>query len=117
MDLSGVLQMLGGVGLFLFGMSMMGDGLKRAAGNKMEMILWRLSSTPIRGVLLGLLAGVSLAAYPFCQKQIQSHVLLLYGLAILPVPFQNKFNEFKCLPSIETAQFYHVTLVVLLLLH
>ncbi len=55
MDLSGVLQMLGGVGLFLFGMSMMGDGLKRAAGNKMEMILWRLSSTPIRGVLLGLL--------------------------------------------------------------
>lgn len=55
MDFTGVLQMLGGVGLFLFGMSLMGDGLKKAAGNKMEMILWRLSSTPLKGTLLGLL--------------------------------------------------------------
>ena len=39
--------------LFLFGMSLMGDGLKKVAGSKMEMILYRLSGTPVRGVLLG----------------------------------------------------------------
>ncbi|MBQ6890993.1 MAG: Na/Pi cotransporter family protein, partial [Clostridia bacterium] len=37
----------------------MGDGLKRVAGNKLEVILWRLSSTPIKGALLGL--GVTAA--------------------------------------------------------
>ncbi|MBQ9923556.1 MAG: Na/Pi cotransporter family protein, partial [Clostridia bacterium] len=52
-------SLLCGVALFLFGMSVMGDGLKRVAGNKLEVILWRLSSTPIKGALLGL--GVTAA--------------------------------------------------------
>ncbi len=39
--------------MFLFGMSLMGDGLKKVAGNKLELILYRLSSTPLRGILLG----------------------------------------------------------------
>ena len=39
--------------MFLYGMSLMGDGLKRLAGNKLELILFRLSSTPVRGILLG----------------------------------------------------------------
>ena len=34
-------------------MSLMGDGLKRVAGSKMELILYRLSGTPVKGVLLG----------------------------------------------------------------
>ena len=34
-------------------MSLMGDGLKKVAGNKLELVLYRLSSTPIKGVLLG----------------------------------------------------------------
>jgi len=57
MRLSDVVLLLGGVALFLFGMSLMGDGLKRVAGNSLELILYRLSSTPLRGILLG--AGVT----------------------------------------------------------
>ena len=53
MGITDVLALLGGVALFLFGMSLMGDGLKRVAGNKMEMVLYRLSGTPLRGLLLG----------------------------------------------------------------
>ena len=47
------LALLSGVALFLFGMSLMGDGLKKAAGEKLELILYRLTSTPLKGVLLG----------------------------------------------------------------
>ena len=53
MGITNVLSLLCGVALFLYGMSVMGDGLKRVAGNKLEVILWRLSSTPLKGVLLG----------------------------------------------------------------
>ncbi len=59
MSISNILSLLCGVALFLYGMSVMGDGLKRVAGNKLEVILWRLSSTPWKGVLLGL--GVTAA--------------------------------------------------------
>ena len=46
-------MLLGGVAMFLFGMSLMGDGLKKVAGNKLELILYRLSGTPLKGILLG----------------------------------------------------------------
>ena len=52
-----VLTLLSGVALFLFGMSLMGDGLKKVAGNKLEVILYKLTSNPIKGILLG--AGVT----------------------------------------------------------
>lgn len=48
-----VLSLLCGVALFLYGMSLMGDGLKKVAGNKLEKILYKLTSTPIKGVFLG----------------------------------------------------------------
>lgn len=38
---------------FLFGMSTMGDGLKKVAGSKLENYLWKLSSTPVKGFALG----------------------------------------------------------------
>ena len=57
MSISSVLSLLGGVALFLFGMSLMGDSLKKVAGNSMERILFRLSNTPLKGLLLG--AGVT----------------------------------------------------------
>lgn len=53
MNLFGIITLLGGVALFLFGMSLMGEGLKKVAGSKLEVILYRLSSTPLKGVLLG----------------------------------------------------------------
>ena len=53
MEIKDIITLLGGVALFLFGMSLMGEGLKKVAGNKMELVLYRLSSTPVRGVFLG----------------------------------------------------------------
>ena len=53
MNLSHVLSLLGGVALFLFGMTLMGDGLKKVAGSKLELVLYKLSGTPLRGLLLG----------------------------------------------------------------
>ncbi len=53
MGISEVISLLGGVALFLFGMTLMGDGLKKVAGNKLELILYRLSGTFFRGMLLG----------------------------------------------------------------
>ena len=53
MTIFDVITLLGGVAFFLFGMSTMGTGLKSLAGNRMERILWSLSSMPIKGLLLG----------------------------------------------------------------
>lgn len=53
LEINDILTLLGGVALFLFGMSLMGDGLKKVAGNKLEVVLYRLTSTPLKGVLLG----------------------------------------------------------------
>ena len=57
MGTTSILLLLSGVALFLFGMSLMGDGLKRVAGNKLEPVLYRLTNTPLKGILLG--AGVT----------------------------------------------------------
>lgn len=53
MGVVGIASLLGGVALFLFGMSVMGDSLKKVAGNKLEVILYKLSGTPVKGILLG----------------------------------------------------------------
>ena len=53
LSIANVISLLGGVALFLFGMSLMGDGLKKVAGNKLELVLYRLSGTPVKGLLLG----------------------------------------------------------------
>ena len=53
MGVSDIISLLGGIALFLYGMSVMGDNLKKVAGSKLELILFRLSSTPLKGVLLG----------------------------------------------------------------
>lgn len=53
MDIFDVLQMIGGLCLFLFGMETMGDGLTRTSGSKLEGILSSLTSSVPKGVLLG----------------------------------------------------------------
>ena len=55
MDIFGILDMLCGLALFLYGMHVMGEGLKRASGGKMESILEKLTSNTLMGVLLGAL--------------------------------------------------------------
>lgn len=53
MDVTNIVSLLGGVALFLFGMSVMGDSLKKVAGSKMEMVLYKLAGNPVKGILLG----------------------------------------------------------------
>ena len=57
MDIFGILTMIGGLALFLYGMDIMGEGLSKASGGKLERILEKLTSNPIKAVLLG--AGVT----------------------------------------------------------
>ena len=45
--------MIGGLALFLYGMNVMGDGLTRASGGRLEKILEKLTSSTWKGVLLG----------------------------------------------------------------
>ena len=53
MDFFNVLLLFGGLGLFLYGMTVMGQGLEKISGGKLERILERLTSSPVKGVLLG----------------------------------------------------------------
>ena len=53
MSISNLISLLSGIALFLFGMSLMGDGLKKVAGNKLEVILYQLTGKPLKGFLLG----------------------------------------------------------------
>lgn len=53
MDFFAVLSLIGGLALFLYGMDVMGDGLKKLSGSKLEMILAKLTSNRIKGFLLG----------------------------------------------------------------
>ncbi len=55
MGIADIISLLGGLSFFLFGMTLLGDGLKRVAGSKLETILGKLTSNPIKGVLLGAL--------------------------------------------------------------
>lgn len=53
MDLFGILTMIGGLAMFLYGMNAMGDGLAKLSGGKLEQILEKLTSKRIMAVLLG----------------------------------------------------------------
>ena len=50
-----ILSLLGGLSLFLFGMSTMGSGLEKAAGNQLKTILGKMTANPVSGFFLGLI--------------------------------------------------------------
>ncbi len=54
MDIFDVLTLIGGLCLFLFGMNLMGDALERSAGSKLEMMIGKLTSGKMAGLLTGL---------------------------------------------------------------
>ncbi len=54
MDFFSILTLLGGLALFLYGMQVMGDGLAKVSGGKLEKILENLTSSKWKAVLLGL---------------------------------------------------------------
>ncbi len=53
MSITNLISLLSGIALFLFGMALMGEGLKKVAGNKLEVILFQLTGSPLKGFLLG----------------------------------------------------------------
>lgn len=57
MDIFGILTLIGGLALFLYGMNVMGAGLEKMSGGKLERVLENLTSNPFKAVLLG--AGVT----------------------------------------------------------
>jgi phosphate:Na+ symporter len=59
MDITHITSLLGGIALFLYGMTIMGAGLEKIAGGKMQSVLQRLTSSTMKGVLFGtLITGV-----------------------------------------------------------
>lgn len=53
MELTTIVSLFGGVAIFLFGLSLTGNGLKKAAGEKFKQVLYRLVDTPLKGMALG----------------------------------------------------------------
>ncbi|MBJ7948614.1 Na/Pi cotransporter family protein [Bacillus cereus group sp. N24] len=53
-----IFQFIGGLGIFLFGIKYMGDGLQQAAGDRLRDILDRFTTNPLMGVLAGMLVTV-----------------------------------------------------------
>ena len=53
MTISDIISLFSGIALFLFGMTLMGDGLKAMSGNKLEPVLYKISDTPLKGLILG----------------------------------------------------------------
>ena len=53
MSILNLISLLSGLALFLYGVSLMGDGLNLVAGNRLESVLFRLTSSRVRGILLG----------------------------------------------------------------
>ncbi|MBR6468918.1 MAG: Na/Pi cotransporter family protein, partial [Lachnospiraceae bacterium] len=68
MGISEIVQLFCGIALFLFGMSLMGDGLKKLSGNKLEPVLYRLSNTRPKAVLLG--TGVTAVIQSSCATAV-----------------------------------------------
>ncbi|MBE6720171.1 MAG: Na/Pi cotransporter family protein [Ruminococcaceae bacterium] len=58
MGISNIIYLLGGLGLFLFGMKYMSDGINQVAGNKMKNLLEKLTSNRFKGFFLGVIVTV-----------------------------------------------------------
>ena len=55
MEISVIVSLMGGLGLFLLGMKQMSDGLEKAAGAKMRSILEAVTTNRLLGTLVGIL--------------------------------------------------------------
>ena len=55
MDIFSVIQLCGGLALFLYGMHNMGQGLSKVSGGKLEKVLEKVAGNPIKGAVLGML--------------------------------------------------------------
>ena len=81
MDITHITSLLGGIALFLYGMSIMGAGLEKLAGGKMQGVLQKLTSSTIKGVIFGtLITGViqsSAGTVVICVGLVNSDIMTL----------------------------------------
>ncbi len=81
MDITHITSLLGGIALFLYGMSIMGAGLEKLAGGKMQGVLYRLTSSTIKAVIFGtLITGViqsSAGTVVICVGLVNSGIMTL----------------------------------------
>ena len=61
MSIFNVFTLMGGIAMFLYGMDLMGKSLEQTAGSKLQGILSKMTSSPVKGLLLG------------CAKHLQEH--------------------------------------------
>ena len=89
MSLTSVLKLIAGIGLFLYGMDLMGDGLKLLAGASLEKILEKLTKSRFKGLALGTVVTAliqsSAATCIMCLGFINAGIMNLYQA--IPVAF------------------------------
>ena len=88
MDITHITSLLGGIALFLYGMSIMGAGLEKLAGGKMQGVLQKLTSSTLKGVIFGtLITGViqsSAGTVGICVGQIMLGFGILFtGMSLM----------------------------------
>ena len=57
MDIFSIFTLLGGLAFFLYGISIMSSGLEKVAGGKLEQLLKKMTSNPLKSFILG--AGIT----------------------------------------------------------
>ena len=88
-----IISLTGGLGLFLYGVSLMGDGLNQVAGSKMQLVLYQLSGSRLKGILLGIVvtaliqssSAVSIMAIGFVNSgimQLSQAIAIILGSII-----------------------------------
>ena len=66
-----VLQVLGGMALFLFGVDRLSEGMEKIAGNRIQVWLDRMTNKPIKGAIFGAVA-TALILSPSGERQMKS---------------------------------------------
>ena len=74
MDIFDVLSLLGGIALFLFGMTYMGDALKKLAGSQMKVFLSKVTANPFTGFLVGLVVTMAIQSSTATSVMVVSFV-------------------------------------------
>ena len=93
MSISNLISLLSGIALFLFGMSLMGDGLKKVAGNKLEVILYQLTGKPLKGFLLGTAVTAVIQSSSATSVMVVGFVLSLSDGFVLSLSEEDSLSE------------------------
>ena len=103
-----LLRLLGALGLFLYGMKIMSEGLQKLAGDSLRRILTAMTSNRVAGVLTGMLITALIQSSSATTVMVVGFVNagIMNGLDYLGVGFQGGYIRFRvalpgiCLPAI-----------------